>query len=249
MNYLLCCLLISLSLQCCAQKGKTTNLEKTQASLPDYYGGPYEHYAFVLDGKIIGHSDIVGHVGAIPYKIFPNAVIIEKREYHGVLYLSTSGYNTPPLQYAGDSGSDEPVTLGQDCLCYIADFDTTSKAIAYATELKPQPYEGEIAYLEKLSQIIGLSAENTVQSTFRDSISVQFIVTKTGMLALLEPIGSQKPEHENLLQAIKRHSCTWSLAMNSGRTLLFRRKMTIFYTKDKNGNIQSLDSLAYKYDG
>jgi len=248
MNYFFSAILILLSLQCCGQGNKITNLDKTQTSLPKYYGGPYEHYAFVVDGKVIEHFDSAEFVGVIPYKIFPNPAIIKKREYQGVLYLSSNEYNATPLQYSDDSGYEEPVILEPDCLCYISDFDTVRKTVAYATELKPQPYEGERIYLEKLSQIIGVSSERSTQSNTQDSIFVQFLVTKAGMLASLESVGLHNPEHENILKAIKMHSCTWSLAMNSGRPMLFNRKMKIFYTKDKNGNIQSLDSLRYEYD-
>ncbi len=142
----------------------------------------------------------------------------------------------------------DPMTIDPSGPCYLADFDTIGKVIHDRTATEPKPFRGEAAYLKKLSAVMGLPTDKPNTATTRDSVIVQFIVLGNGRLTALESIGAQKPGHANILRAIKQHSCVWSVAWGDRRPLLFRRKMTIFYNRDKKGNIRSLDTLEYRYD-
>lgn len=142
---------------------------------------------------------------------------------------------------------ENPLTVDVDCTCYVPGFDTTISGIFGDVEIKPRPYGGEEAYLKKLSATMGLTAEKPAMHRVSDSITVQFLLTRNGLLAGLESTSSDKPGHAQILYAIKRNSCLWSAGIQSGRLVpATRRKMTIFYSKDQNGDIRSLDSLEYR---
>ncbi|HMR18317.1 MAG TPA: hypothetical protein PKA53_03370 [Sphingobacterium sp.] len=132
--------------------------------------------------------------------------------------------------------------------CYHIDFDTTGRVIHDRAKVESRPFGGEAVYLKKLSTIMGLSTDKTNTATTRDSITVQFIVLGNGSLTGLESISPRKPAHDRILQAIKQHSCVWSVAQGDKQPWFFRRKMVIFYRQDKNGNMQSLDKLEYRHD-
>jgi len=143
---------------------------------------------------------------------------------------------------------DNPRAFDLSGPCYYEDFDTRNKEIHHRAKEEPKPFQGEAAYLKKLSTIMGLPTDNTNTATTLDSITVQFIVLGNGQLTGVESMSPQKPGHVNILQAIKQHSCVWSVARDNRRPLLFRRKITFFYSRDKKGNIRSLDTLEYRYD-
>ncbi|MGV3763652.1 hypothetical protein [Parapedobacter sp.] len=142
---------------------------------------------------------------------------------------------------------ENPLEIDTACPCYVANFVRNGDDVFQLTELKPEPYGGDALYLEKLSRLLGLPGK-AANPAARDSMRVQFIVTRTGMLAELQAIGSPSPTDGKILQAIKRYSCSWSRGMFSGRPVLTQRNMTIIYSKDPNGNIVSLDDLEYRYD-
>lgn len=139
---------------------------------------------------------------------------------------------------------EDPLTVDTDCPCYLANFNSADYDVFNAVELMPKT-EDEEAYLKKLSTSLGLSGLKTSTAMESDSITVRFFVTRASMLAELESMGPDKSGHKQILQAIKRSSCLWSAGIQSGRPQVTRRKMTIFYSRDLNGNIRSLDSLAY----
>ncbi|MEC3882080.1 hypothetical protein [Parapedobacter sp. 10938] len=144
---------------------------------------------------------------------------------------------------------EDSATIGTDCPCYVSDFvDTAGRHVFHATELDPEPYQGVKVYLKKLSSIMGLPAEKPETLTVLDSIAVQFIVTRIGMLTGLEANVPDKPGHARILQAIKINSCPWSVGAFSGSPVMTKRKITIFYSKDPSGKIVSLDDLEYRYD-
>jgi len=141
---------------------------------------------------------------------------------------------------------EAPLTVDPDCTCYLDRFDSTSVDIFNAVELMPEPYEGEEAYLKKLSATMGLPAEKPAAPMVSDSITVRFFLTRSAMLAKLESTGSDKPGHAQILYAIKRNSCIWSAGIQGGRLVpATRRKMTINYSRDKKGAIRSLESIKF----
>ena len=142
----------------------------------------------------------------------------------------------------------DPMAINTSCPCYVAELDTTGRGVFHRTELDPEPYLGKTVYLKKLSASMGLPAKKPTAGMATDSITVRFIVTREGMLSHLESIGPEKRNQARILAAIKNNSCLWSRGMFSGRPVLIWRKMTIFYSKDRSGNIQSLDNMAYRYD-
>lgn len=159
--------------------------------------------------------------------------------------LTKKGWETPQKNFVVFF---KPRDFDPKAPCYIADFDIDGKDIRSRAQGEPKPSLGEAAYLKKLSANMGLSADQPQAETTRDSILVQFIVLHNGAITGLESIGPQKPVHAKFLQAIKQHSCVWTAAWENRKTLYFKRKMVIFYSDDKKGNIRSLDRLEYRYD-
>ena len=139
----------------------------------------------------------------------------------------------------------DPLAIDTACPCYATNIDTVNSDIFEFTELKPEPYQGELVYLKKLADFMGLAPSQTAGPTIPDSTTVQFIVANTGMLTGIAAIGPGKANNDKILGAIKRHSCAWSLGMFSGRPVLTKRKITFFYSRDQDGGIRSLDSLEY----
>ena len=132
--------------------------------------------------------------------------------------------------------------------CYLADFDTTRVKIYHRAEAEPQPQPGVQAYLIKLSAIMGLPAVKGNDATTPDSVTVRFVVLGNGQITGIESNGPANLQHERIKRAIKQHSCVWPVAANNGRPVLFRRTMTIVYSRDKSGSILSLNGLQFKYD-
>ncbi len=161
-------------------------------------------------------------------------------------YLTEKGWRAPRRTWMI---FDDPFAIDPSGPCYLADFDTTGKVIHHRTEAEPKPFTGSAAYLEKLSALMELPADKPSVKTIPDSITVQFIVLGNGKLTGLESIGPDKPGHKRILNAIKQHSCVWSVATDRRHYLLFKRKMITFYSRDQSGDIQSLDALEYQYDG
>src|SRR5690606_676356 len=122
------------------------------------------------------------------------------------------------------------------------------KSIFTNVEVNPRPYGGEKNYLKKLSDAMGLPAEKPTEPTIRDSILVQSIVIRDGTLAELQTPDTNKPEHKQILKAIKKHSCLWLPAIQGGRPVMLKQKITIFYRRNQAGNIQSLTGIQYWYD-
>ena len=159
--------------------------------------------------------------------------------------LTENGWRAPKRTYLV---FDDPNGLDPAGPCYLADFDTVGTTIYHRTKIEPKPFQGEAAYLKKLSTIMGLYTDKPITATTQDSITLQFIVLGNGQLTALEAPIPDKPHHKRILQAIKQHSCVWPVASNGNRPLLFWRKITIFYSRDENGDIRSLDSLEYRYN-
>lgn len=159
--------------------------------------------------------------------------------------LTEKGWRTPQKNFVV---FDQPMAFDPKAPCYIADFDIVGKDIRNRAEGEPEPSLGEAGYLKKLSANMDLSADQPQAKTTQDSILVQFIVLHNGAITGLESISPKKPAHAKILKAIKQHSCVWSAARENRKTLYFKRKMVIFYSEDKEGNIRSLNSLEYRYD-
>jgi hypothetical protein len=143
---------------------------------------------------------------------------------------------------------EDPLAVNTVFPCYITNFDQADEAIFIYTEITAQPYQGTKAYLKKLTATMGLPAEKPNTAINSDSITVQFIVLRDGMLTALESTDPHKSSHGDILTAIKELACVWSPAIQGGRPMMSWRKMTIHYSKDQKGNIQSLDSLEYRFD-
>lgn len=139
-----------------------------------------------------------------------------------------------------------PLEIDTACPCCVTNFEMTDPDVFRSTEINPKPYRGEEIYLKKLRKGMKLIAGKPAGVTTSDSITVQFVVTKAGMLAGIESSDSDRPGHENILDVIKRYSCAWSPGIQSGFPRAVRRKMTIVYSRDQSGNIQTLDTLHFK---
>ncbi|MEJ5144426.1 hypothetical protein [Sphingobacterium sp. MYb388] len=142
----------------------------------------------------------------------------------------------------------EPLAIDTLFPCYVPDFDVQDDGLFTHTEVQPAPGKDLNFYLKKLSSTMGLPTVKPSTATQIDSITVQFIVLKDGMIANLKSVESDKHGHEDILTAIKKNACLWLPSIQGGRPLLFKRKMVIFYSKDQKGNIQSLDGLKYRYN-
>ncbi|HMR18926.1 MAG TPA: hypothetical protein PKA53_06480 [Sphingobacterium sp.] len=138
---------------------------------------------------------------------------------------------------------ENPLMVDTDCTCYLPNFNPDNHDMFTSVEIKATPIGEEESYLKKLSATMRLPAKKSKVSAASDSLTVRFIVTNSAMLGHLEIVGTSKPEHAGILQAIKRNSCVWFPGLQSGRPVFTWRKMTIFYSKDQDGHIQSLDRL------
>lgn len=165
-----------------------------------------------------------------------------------VVQLADTGYQLSAAK-AGHLFRD-PSQIDVACPCYLTNFDTEGRSIHYGhnTELKPAPLYGTNSYLRRLSETLALPGAKTEVPSLPHLIDVEFIVTRAGMLADLKTTSPDSPGDERILQAVKRHSCEWSVALMGGRPLIYRHKMTIYYTVDQKGNILSLDSLKFRHD-
>lgn len=143
---------------------------------------------------------------------------------------------------------DYPMDFDPEAPCYEEKFNSAIYDIHHRAKSESKPFGGEEDYIKKLANNMGLQTIKPPAKTTQDSILVQFIVLWKGGITDLESLSPQKPAHTKILQAIKHYSCVWSGAEENGTLLLFRRKMAIFYSKDKEENIRSLDRLEYRYD-
>ena len=140
----------------------------------------------------------------------------------------------------------DPFALNTVYPCYLSDFDPKDEQIFIRPEVNSFTYKGLSFYLKKLSSTTGIPLAKPSSTTKTDSITVQFIVLKDGMITALESPDLDKPGHEVILTAFKKNACGWTPAVQGGRPVLCRRKMVLFYSKDQKGDIRSLDSLKYR---
>lgn len=143
---------------------------------------------------------------------------------------------------------EKPLALDTVFPCYVSDFDLQEYSIFTHAQIDPMVYNGLDFYLKKLSSTMELLAVKSSTATQTDSITVQFIVMKNGMITALSSVESDKPGHGDILSAIKKNACVWSPAIMGGRPVFCHKKMAIFYSIDNKGNIQSLDRVEYRYD-
>ena len=141
---------------------------------------------------------------------------------------------------------EDPLALNTVYPCYLSDFDPKEEQIFIWPEVDASTYKGLNFYLKKLSSTMGIPLTKPSFTTNTDSITVQFIILKDGMITALESPDLDKPGHEAILAAFKKNACGWSPAIQGGRPVLCRRKMILFYSRDKKGDIRSLDSLKYR---
>lgn len=158
-------------------------------------------------------------------------------------YFTEKGWRSPQNTYWVFK---DPHALDPEAPCYLADFDTIGKKIYHRAKNEPTPLGGEEVYLQKLSAIMEPFNGKLKGTMHLDSITVQFIVLGNGQITGLESISPLRPGHINLLKVIKQHSCVWPVVWEDGRVLLFRRKIIVYYRRDKKGNIKSLDKLEYR---
>jgi len=190
----------------------------------------------VLDGKLIRRNALPDYPDAILYKICPEGIKLNGHTYAGAIYFYSSKHSALPDPYAKDPTAP----------CYLTKFDTSKISVFNATEIMPKPYGGETTYLKNLALSMGVLPQKARSHLTSDSITVRFILTASAMLTGLESIVPSKPEHAQILEAIKRNSCLWSAGKQSGIPRITKRKMTILYSVDQNGNIRSLDTLEYR---
>lgn len=142
---------------------------------------------------------------------------------------------------------ENPSILDIASPCYLTNPDTTDVYIRTGgTEVEPLPKEGVHRYLQRLSETLRLPGNKDGEPSLTDSVGIEFIVTRSGMLTALKATGPGRPELKPILYAIKQRSCDWSFAAFSGRGVFFRRKITIHYTLNEKGNILSLDNLTFR---
>ncbi|MGE8378520.1 MAG: hypothetical protein ACN6PN_09225, partial [Sphingobacterium sp.] len=158
-------------------------------------------------------------------------------------YFTEKGWRAPQHTYLIFKN---PRAFDPAAPCYLADFDTIGTKIYHRAKEEPRPLGGEDVYLKKLSAIMGLPKGKQKGGTRLDSITVQFVVLGNGQITGLESLGPLQPDHINILKAIKQHSCVWPVVWEDGRVLLFRRKMVVYYHRNKAGNIKLLDRLEYR---
>lgn len=129
--------------------------------------------------------------------------------------------------------------------CYVANInpEDVEDAIFTITNIEPYPHKGKKVYLEQLAAIMGLPAAKPNIALKSDSISVQFIIFKNGWIAALTCTEPNTPGHGAILHAIKKNACVWRPALQEGRPLVYLQKMVIYYRRDYNDNIQSLDDF------
>lgn len=141
----------------------------------------------------------------------------------------------------------DPLAIDTLSPCYLPDFDEDGGSIFTNTEISAQPYKGNKVYLKKLSRSMGLSAEKD-SDAIRDSMAIQFVVLKSGMLSRLKSLSPEKVCHKDVLTAIKKNACIWLPAIQGSRPVLSWVKMKIFYSTDPKGKIQSLDRIEFPHN-
>ncbi|CDT17882.1 exported hypothetical protein [Sphingobacterium sp. PM2-P1-29] len=67
------------------------------AMFPKKYGA-FEHYAFVLNGKVIEHQTLVNNPEAQLNNIFPYPIRLGGRRYLGAVYFHTEARYAPPVR-------------------------------------------------------------------------------------------------------------------------------------------------------
>lgn len=140
-----------------------------------------------------------------------------------------------------------PFTVDTLSPCYLPDFDDGGYSIFNHTEILAQPYKGNTVYLKKLSSSMKLSAEKG-SDVVTDSIAVQFVVLKSGILSRLKSLSPERVCHGDILKAIKKNACIWLPAIQGSRPVHSWVKMKIFYNTDPKGKIQSLDRIEFPHN-
>jgi len=158
-------------------------------------------------------------------------------------YFTEKGWRAPQYTYCIFR---DPRAFDPAAPCYLTDFDTIGTRIYHRAKEEPRPLGGEEVYLKKLSAIMGLPKGEQKGTTRLDSITVQFVVLGNGQITGLESLGPLQPDHVNILKAIKQHSCAWPVVWENRQVLLFRRKMVVYYHRNKAGNMKSLDRIEYR---
>lgn len=143
---------------------------------------------------------------------------------------------------------EEPLAVDTVFPCYVPDYDLQGNSFFTRHEIESKPYKGLDFYLKKLSSTMELPSVKPFKAIQSDSITVQFVVLKDGMITNLKSVQPHKPGHVAILNAIKKNACVWSPAIMGSRPITSFKKMVIFYSEDKKGNIRSLDRLEYRYD-
>lgn len=139
-----------------------------------------------------------------------------------------------------------PLTVDTLYPCYLSDFDDGGYSIFNHTEILAQPYKGVKEYLKKLSATMGLSSRKD-HIAISDSIKVEFIVHKSGMVSRLRNLSIERSCHGDILTAIKKNACMWLPSIQGSRPVHSWVKMIIFYSTDPKGKIVSLDRIVYRY--
>ncbi|MEJ5145992.1 hypothetical protein [Sphingobacterium sp. MYb388] len=139
----------------------------------------------------------------------------------------------------------KPLVIDSISPCYVVNInlEEVEDAIFTITNIAPYPKKGKKLYLEQLAATMGLPAAKPNIALKSDSISVEFIIFKNGWIAALTSTEPNIPGHEAILHAIKKNACVWGPALQEGRPLVYLQRMVIYYSRDYNGNILSLDDF------
>lgn len=145
--------------------------------------------------------------------------------------------------------SIRPLIIDSISPCYVLNIDPEEEEGVFTiTTIPPAPNKGIKVYLQKLATTMGLPAVKPNIGLKSDSISVQFLIFQNGWIAALtsrEP-NTPNPGHGVILHAIKKNACVWRPALQAGSPRVYLLKMVIYYSRDENGNILSLDNLYYR---
>jgi len=219
-----------------------------------HWRGPGKRYTdeddigTIIDGRFPIHSfslrktDPIGNPGIHTIEI--DRVRFAEGE-HYVVHIVDNAYKWGNAK--ANLIFSDPLAVDTLFPCYLPDFDEEGHSIFTSTEISAQPYKGNKVYLKKLSRSMGLSAEKD-PTAIRDSIAVQFVVLKSGMLSRLKSLSPEKVCHKDILTAIKKNACVWLPAIMGSRPVLSWVKMKIFYSTDPRGKIQSLDRIEFPHN-
>jgi|GEM_PF-6685152 len=181
--------------------------------------------------------------------VVPSAIKMDKsilRALPQAMQPKSMVFSTRPTE-TKKKRSIRPLIIDSISPCYIVNIDPEEEdGVFTITTIAPVPNKGINVYLQQLTTTMGLPAVKPNIGLKSDSINVQFLIFKNGWIAALTSTEPNTPGHEVILHAIKKNACMWKPALQAGRPVVYLLKMVIYYSRDENGNILSLDNLYYR---